>query len=106
MRAAISGNGEHKDFSTSDVIAKEPGELTIPIRDELETGECIVLGFRQSMLTIGDIGAVDIGAGLGTDFIQLTWDGRKAVVRGSELLKAWVATFAPEEAERFPEEVR
>jgi hypothetical protein len=106
MRASIDGNGEHKDFSTSEVLAKEPGELTIPIRTIEETGEAIVLGFRQSMLTIGDIGSVEVGAGLGTDFIQLKWDGKTALVRGSELLKAWVATFAPEEAERFPEGVR
>jgi hypothetical protein len=104
MKASMK-SPDGKGTTTADVIAKEPGELTIPIRDLEGTGEVIVLGLRQEMLTVGD-GSVDTGTGLGTDFIRLRWGDRNALVRGSELLKAWVATFSPEDAAKFPDEIR
>jgi hypothetical protein len=110
MRASIRhGDDPTKTISTADVIALEPAKLLVPIREPISVEQSIVLGFRQEMLTIGP-GSVAVGAGLGTDFIQLDWgegdDGHRAVIRGSEVLKAWVATFDPNEAARFPEEIR
>jgi len=79
--------------------------LAVPIRDfprELLMG----LGLRQDMLTLSDgndrLGGVTTGSGLGNDFIILEWKGRYAVLRGSEIFKTWVATFAAEDAERMP----
>jgi|FLYN01.1.fsa_nt_gi hypothetical protein len=89
--------------STAESVKKKPvsGKLEIGFR-ELDLKESLSLGFRQEMLSIGDgqktIGRVDCGAGLGTDFIILEWEGRKAFVRGLDLLKAWLATFDPESA--------
>lgn len=95
-----------RSASSSSVVAKEPAALRIPIR-EIDDIESLALGFRQEMLEMGDgMGDVSTGAGLGTDFIILKWGDRQAVVRGSELLRAWVETFAPEDAERFPDSVR
>ena len=94
-----------RSVSTSTVLEKEPAALKIPIR-EIDGMESIALGFRQEMLTMGDDGSVSTGAGLGTDFIILEWGEHRAVVRGSELLRAWVATFAPEDAKKFPSEIK
>jgi len=91
--------------SSDGACAKKPTMLAVPIRDELTGGESIALGYRQMLVSCGDkkeIGSVSTGAGLGTDFIILEWRGRNATIRGSELLKAWVATFAPEDAEAMP----
>lgn len=107
MEAGITDKkGKTKGFSTSDVLAKPLQPLTIPFRTIDETGEAIVLGLRQSMVDIGDQGSVSTGGGMGTDFILLDWGEKSIVIRGSELLRAWVATFAPEDAERFPDEVK
>jgi len=98
-----SSDGE--TASTDSVCAKKPTMLAVPIRDELTGSESIALGFRQPMVSCGgkkEIGSVSTGAGLGTDFIILEWRGRNATIRGSELLKAWVATFAPEDAKAMP----
>lgn len=100
---------EKGGISTQDVIALEPAKLLVPIREPISVSQSIVLGFRQNMLEIGP-GSVSVGAGLGTDFIELEWgegdDQRRAVLRGAEILKAWVMTFDPEEAARFPKEIR
>lgn len=99
--------GKGKATSTKQVLAKERVPLTVPmIPLEDESGESLVLGFRSSMLTMSDKGGVATGSGLGTDFIILEWGDRRAVVRGSELLRAWVATFSPEEAANFPEQCK
>lgn len=105
MKAAFKHGDEGSTVTTADVIALEPAELIVPIREPISVEQSIVLGFRQEMLTIGP-GSVCVGAGLGTDFIQMDWEKRRALLRGSELLKAWVATFDPDEAARFPEEIR
>lgn len=78
--------------------------LTVPIHDNITVMQSIGLGFRMAMLHIGDDEAdgVATGTGLGSDAIQLQWRGRRAVVFGRDLFKAWVATFAPEDAERMP----
>lgn len=109
MKTTASHGGE--TASTGSVVAKDPsGELTVPIRDELSGVESIALGFRQSMFDVIDgdeeIGGVSTGGGFGTDAIILRWGDRTALVRGSELLKAWVAEFDPEAAAQFPEAVR
>jgi hypothetical protein len=79
--------------------------LPVPIRDGASVGESIACGFRQNMLEISDgdekLGSLDTGAGLGSDAILMEWRGRRAILRGRELLKAWVATFAPDDAERM-----
>lgn len=90
-----------KRITTQDVLDREPESLTVPIREVMGTLESMVLGLRQSMLDVEDNGGVSTGAGLGSDFIILRWGDRQALVRGSELLRAWVATFAPEDAERL-----
>lgn len=89
----------------ADVARKETVELPVPFR-EINVAEAIATGFRQEMLEMktdsGYGGSVATGAGFGTDFITLEWNGRRAVVRGSELLKAWVEVVAPEDAKKFP----
>lgn len=100
-------DGSMASASTSSLIDQEPGALEVPIRELAEDGAGgIALGFRQEMLGVEGMGSVCTGAGLGTDFIILEWKGRTAFVRGSELLKSWVSTFAPDDAAQFPESVR
>jgi hypothetical protein len=102
----VSASHGKQSASTGSVIAKKPTALVIPIR-ELKGMESIALGFRMEMLSMGkDLGSVATGTGLGSDFINLKWRKREACIRGSELLKAWVQTFAPEDAARFPEEIQ
>ena len=81
------------------------GELPVPFA-EITTMEHIATGFRQQMLELGNDeieGGVATGAGLGTDFITMQWGDKTAVVRGIDLLRAWVATFDPYVAKDFPE---
>jgi len=101
-------NKTKKRVTTAGVIAKPSREVPVQLREvpvqlrELTGDETLVLGFRQNMLEIKNHGGVDTGTGLGSDFILLRWRDRQALVRGSELLRAWVATFAPKDAKRFP----
>jgi hypothetical protein len=100
--AASTGGGS---ASTNSVIAKPTVPLMVPMRDKLTDVESMCLGFRMGMLEVGDSkdrGAVLTGSGCGSDFIILEWKGRTAILRGSEVLKAWVATFDPESAARMP----
>lgn len=53
-------------------------------------------------LYIEDAGSVTCGAGLGGDFVTLTWGERTATFYLRDVLKAWVGTFEPSEAERIP----
>jgi hypothetical protein len=81
--------------------------VVIPVHDNISTMQSIGLGFRMQMLSIGEEmtperGSVATGTGLGSDAIQLEWRGRKAVVFGRDLFKAWVATFAPDDVARMP----
>lgn len=101
MKASYTDETEdsgYKSISTKDVLKRKPKKLEIPVRELKEVGESLVLGFRQEMLTAGDIGRVDTGTGLGTDFIILEWKSKKLLIRGGELLKSWVATFDPKGA--------
>lgn len=99
-------DGSRTDFSIPKLLAIEPGELIVPLREIQDSAEGIAFGFRQSMLDLGDgVGSVATGSGLGTDFIILEWKGRTAFCRGSEMLKAYVMRTEPDEAERFPKEV-
>lgn len=76
-------------------------EITVPTSEPPK-----YYGLRQEMISLhshdAKIGGVDVGAGLGSDAILLTWGKRARVVRGRDLLRAWVETFAPDEAERIP----
>jgi hypothetical protein len=76
-----------------------------------ERGTGFALGYRAEMFELSDGqghgGAVATGSGFGSDFIVMDWTDAKGqrhagVVRGLDLLRAWVATFAPEEAKDFP----
>jgi hypothetical protein len=82
-----------------------PTSLAVALHDNLTSIQVIALGFRQEMLSIGQkpgpTGGVSTGAGFGSGAILLEWNGRKAVLYGQDLFKAWVATFAPEDAERM-----
>jgi hypothetical protein len=81
------------------------GALSVPFAD-IDTLESIATGFRMEMFELTDdgkpLGSVETGSGLGTDFITLNWGDRKAIVRGIDLLRAWVRTFDPDEAKRMP----
>ena len=86
-------------------LETEPTDLPVPIR-EMTPEQMLCLGFRANMLEMEKHGGVDTGTGLGTDFSLLRWGKRQALVRGSELLKAWVKTFAPKDVKRFPKEIK
>lgn len=107
MRVAAQHGG--KSANTRDVMTRErTGDLPVPFA-EVTTLESIATGFRAQMFELGDdeaSGGVATGAGFGTDFITLEWGERRAVVRGVDLLRAWVATFDPDMAARFPEGLR
>lgn len=100
-----TAEGESVSANTVSMIEKGNTALTVPIREIENNAEGIALGFRQNMLDIGD-GSVAVGAGCGTDWIELTWGDRSCVLRGSEILRCWVGTFSPEDASRFPDEIR
>ena len=103
MKSSATIDG--KQYTSKGVFEKQPVALLVPMRELECVGESIALGFRSEMLSMGDGGEVLTGSGLGTDFIILKWGDRQTVLRGSELLRAWVKTFAPKEASRFPEEI-
>ena len=102
--AAQSG-GEKAD-SKSLMTKKRTGDLSIPYA-EASTVESIATGFRQQMFDLRDKdghgGSVAIGAGWGSDFITLEWGEHRAIVRGIDLLRAYVATVDPEAVKGFPE---
>ena len=82
-------------------------QLTVPVHDDLDSAEMLIGGFRQEMISMGtkgteEYGTLMTGAGLGSDVFHLEWRGRKAIIFGRALFKAWVATFAPEDAKRMP----
>ena len=103
---------QHGDRSVThlDVYQKESKPLEIPMR-EIDTLESIALGFRQDMFELkdqdGNGGEMSTSAGFGGEAIIMRWkDGkeeRRAVVRGSELLIAWVETFDPKAAQAMRE---
>jgi hypothetical protein len=73
--------------------------------------EGLALGVRVGMFDLDDGeghgGGMATGSGFGSDFIVMNWTDAKGeshsgMVRGLDLLRAWVATFAPEEAKAFP----
>lgn len=92
--------------STKELVNAPLTALTIPIRDEVPSILEMCAGFRIGVLELGDKGEVLSGAGCGTDFIILKWGERTAVLRHGELLRAWVATFDPEAAARFPKTLK
>jgi hypothetical protein len=98
---------EGQSASTADVLHKQrSGWVPLPYA-EISGLELMVTGFRQSMLDLSEgderVGSVDVGAGLGSDFITLRWGERLALVRGIDLLRAWVQTIDAEGAKRLPE---
>lgn len=104
METAASTGG--KSFTTRGLLGKKPSPLTVPIRPVDPDGEGLVIGFRQGMLTMGKDGkAGEVNTGVGTDIIELRWGDRQVVLRGSEILRAWVATFSQEDADNFPDDI-
>jgi hypothetical protein len=99
----VTASSEGREVSTEGVWKKPSETLEIKIRN-IDSPEGIALGFRQEMFALtdkkGNGGRVSTSAGLGGEAIILTWkdkhEERRAVIRGSELLLAWVATFQPE----------
>ena len=105
----FDGAAQHGDekATTRGVLVKErTGNLPVPYA-ELSGVESIATGFRQQMFDLtdndGEGGGVSSGAGMGTDFIMMTWGDKTAIVRGLDLLRAWVSTFEPEAAKHFPD---
>ena len=100
LRVEVTGNGPEL-APTGTAL-----DLTVSVNDGASAGEVIRCGFRQNMFEIDEDGpgkgSMDTGAGCGNDNIVMRWKGRNAIVRGRDLFKAWVATFAPEDAERMP----
>lgn len=101
MRISAYSNGKQ----VKNPCESEPRPLTVPIYDVKEA-QGLVFGLRQEMLSMGKTGRVATGSGLGTDYIILEWGEHQAVLRGSEILKAWVETFSPKDAARFPKGVK
>jgi len=105
VRVSIdSSEGRH--VTTADVWAKETTPLEVPTR-AIDTMESIALGFRMDMFDLtdsqGNGGSMATGSGLGSDAIHLEYkkgkDERKIVIKGTDLLIAWVKTFDPQMAE-------
>lgn len=105
-RVQVGARHGDKIATTSSVMVKKrTGNLPVPFA-EVSTIESIATGFRQQMFDLGDgevSGSVSTGSGYGSDFITLNWRDKTAVVRGLDLLRVWVETFAPEDAKLFPD---
>lgn len=92
---------------TTDSTLNKPtsGTVDVPIKT-IDDAESISLGYRQEMFSLAvgnrEVGSVCTGAGYGTDAVILRWGDRSVVIKGRDLLRAWVVTFAPDEAERIP----
>lgn len=75
-------------------------KVELLVRQNFE-GLCLL----QEMMAVGEgkeSGSLATGTGLGSDAIVMQWKGRRALVLGRDLFKAWVATWAPEDAARWP----
>jgi hypothetical protein len=102
MRTEVSIGGKRIESP----FRKKRLALSVPYV-EVSDEEILTLGFRANMLEMGKgLGSIDTGTGLGTDFILLRWGKKSIAVRGSELLRAWVRSFKPKDAERFPADVK
>ena len=88
-------------ITSQNVIAKPPHDVPIPFRD-VDALESITLGFKMGFIST-DKGGIFSGAGMGSPWLTLEWDGRRACVHAVELLAAWVQTFNPEEAKKIRE---
>jgi hypothetical protein len=102
---ARSGDGP---LHTTDSTLDKPSNnaVNVPVK-EIDNVEAISLGYRQEVFSLEDddnvtVGSMCTGAGYGTDAILLQWGDRLATIKGRDLLRAWVTTFAPDEAERVP----
>lgn len=80
---------------------KDAMQITVPFVE----GE-LFMALHSEMISLdeGDehVGALSTGSGLGNDCINLEWRGKRIVIFGRELLRAWVETFDPEGAKRIP----
>lgn len=95
-------DGETTFASTSSIVAGAPEEMSLPVR-HLQPLQGLALGFRQSMVEVEEIDAsVSTTAGLGTDFIIVTYDERTMFLRGSELLKRYVTSIDPKVGDNIP----
>jgi hypothetical protein len=101
-----AGQGGERASTSTVRTKKRTGELPVPFA-EVTTIESIATGFRVDMFDLTDKdgtgGSVQTGSGFGSDFITLNWGDKKAIVRGVDLLRAWVATFDTEAVKQFPD---
>lgn len=94
MGVARSGD---RTVSHADIEARDPtGHLSVPFR-EIDGLDNLALGLRMGMLDVGNLGGVSTGGGCGSDYIILEWRGRHLLIRGSDLLRSWVATWADDD---------
>jgi hypothetical protein len=95
----MDDGGMNKSKSSSGVEKTERADrVTIPVEVEQNFDGYVLL---MEMLEMGNHGSVATGTGLGSDAIVLEWKGRRARIRGRDLLKVWVATWAPDDAVRM-----
>jgi hypothetical protein len=99
--AAVTEGGESKAYSADDLRKAELTALSVPVRNDLPEIATLVAGFRQNMVG-GELDgkelSVDVGAGLGTDWVILRYGDKTGVMRGTEILRAWIASFDPDAA--------
>lgn len=68
-------------------------EVVVPVSDNDDS-----LYLRQAYVSCQH-GSVDSTAGLGGTILVMSWKGRQATVEVGDLWAAWVATFAPTDAD-------
>jgi hypothetical protein len=81
--------------SGADIARRKPEETLVPFR-EITPEEGLAIGFRMEMITT-EFGGVSTGAGLGSDWIIVTWKDRYFVIRGVELLALFAGRVSPED---------
>jgi hypothetical protein len=76
----------------------------VPVRVQDDSG---TLRLSQSVLALDDkdgneVASVSCGAGLGGDFVTLSFKDREGVFYLRDVLADWVASFNPEEGAKLP----
>jgi hypothetical protein len=74
--------------------------ITIPVFEFEARKELMPL--RTLMLSLGDVGEVACGAGLGNDAITVSWKQRRFAVRGLEIIRAVAVQIDPDNARNIP----
>ena len=106
--ARVTASSGGRKVTEKTVRDKKPKAWKVPVR-EIDTMESIATGFRVGMIEIEDDrvkASIETGSGVGSEYITLTVNDRKFVIRGSELLRRAVLEVDPEAAEHFPDDVK